>query len=137
MRIALTVAANRGLTTRYGEQPVPLRWSHPGAAELAQVLAAAGVPTDWAVAQLESMAAACTLERPPRSVRYWAESLLELWHVQESRATPMGPGVAVTEDGIPVAAALRYARSGDAEWRQYCEAHGLDWHRADDAEAEA
>jgi hypothetical protein len=126
--VQLTVAANRGLAVRYGEQPNPLRWSHPGAAELWEALHAAGVPLAWAALQLEQLAAACTLPRPPRSVRYWAGALVEAWQLEESRpGTPADTLPGTTPDGIPIRMAVRYAQQGDAEWQAYCTAHGLPW----------
>jgi hypothetical protein len=104
----LTAAANKGIAEQFGEQPVPIRWDHPGTAATVAELDAAGVPTDEAERWLFdlSRSKAPADGRPPRTLRYYAKAVVEAWHAEQAHrdaATlprPAGTGTVITWDDV-------------------------------------
>lgn len=97
--VLLTTAANQGITARYGEQPHPLRFSHPGSAECVESVSARGVPVMFARDAFYNVAKACTLKRPPSSLKYFLNQVLGLWEdVESKRLAAQSP----TPNAIPV-----------------------------------
>lgn len=137
-RTRLAVAANKGLTVQFGEQPVPLRWDHPGTFECAEALATAGV--DLGFAELALFRIASTKKpadgRPPKSLKYFINSAIDAWRAEEMQrviavaATPGANDGVVANRDPNYFAAVRYAREGDAQWQSYCRERGIDWEAA-------
>jgi hypothetical protein len=84
--VLLTSAANQGITAKYGEQPTPLRFSHPGSIEAADAILARGVPVLFARDAFYSAAQGCQLVRPPQSLKYFLRQVLDAWDMEQSRA---------------------------------------------------
>jgi hypothetical protein len=94
--LALTVAANQGITARWQEQPNPLRSSHPSALQLAEMVVAEGIPLDVARSAIYSACVGSKLDRPPRSLNYFAEVVRAVWlDEQAKRAAAAGDAPAV------------------------------------------
>jgi hypothetical protein len=132
----LTAAANKGLTQKFGEQPMPITWSHPGCAETLALFDAANVPDDFARRTLFAMASTCALPRPPRSLKYFARAVVEAWegelaHRQAATtAIPEGGAVvvgAIGSDAMHVRMAVKYAKEGHVEWQDECARLGVKW----------
>jgi uncharacterized protein YdaU (DUF1376 family) len=81
----IAVAANQGLTAKYGEQPSPLRASHPGSHAAAEAILSAGVPVMWARDAFYTAALGCALERPPQSAKYFLKQVLDAWSAAQAR----------------------------------------------------
>jgi hypothetical protein len=104
----LTAAANKGISEQFGEQPVPIRWDHPGTAQTVADLEAAGVPIAEAEQWLFDIARsrAPADGRPPRTLRYYAKAVIDAWHTEQAHrdaATlprPAGTGTVITWDDI-------------------------------------
>jgi uncharacterized protein YdaU (DUF1376 family) len=84
--VLLTSAANQGITAKYGEQPSPLRFSHPGSLESADEILSRGVPVLFARDAFYSAAQGCQLVRPPSSLKYFLRQVLDAWDMEQSRA---------------------------------------------------
>lgn len=135
--VRLTVAANQGITMRFGEQPMPLMHAHRGAEQLVEALTREGVPTDFAVAHVYRLACDCSTERPPRSLRYFERALVEAWHAEEAHRLAATTSAPVSASGRVVGAvdaftamAIRQAQAGDAEYIAECERLGLNYEEA-------
>jgi hypothetical protein len=83
--VLLTSAANQGITAKYGEQPNPLRFSHPGSLEVADAILSCGVPVLFARDAFYSAAQACRLPRPPSTLKYFLRQVLDAWDTEQSR----------------------------------------------------
>lgn len=135
-RTRLAVAANKGITEKFGEQPVPLRWDHPGTFAFAEALAAAGVDIDFAELALFRIAStkAPADGRPPSSLRYWESAVVDAWRSEEMQrvvATSATPGAAHGKAVDPMYfTAVREARAGDPEWQAYCRDRDITWEAA-------
>jgi hypothetical protein len=83
----LTAAANQGITEQFGEQPVPLRAVSKGTAETREALALAGVPLAFACAALKHLGATRKTQehRPPKTLKYFAEAVVDLWRDTTAR----------------------------------------------------
>ena len=132
----LTAAANRGITARFGEQPLPLMATHGTTARALQALADAGVPPDWAAGCIEQLAGELRADRPPRSLGYFVPGCIERWRAEQAHRdavalTPAAasPAAGGTKDPLYFSA-VRYARSGDPEWIAYCADRGIIWQEA-------
>ena len=84
--VLLTVAANQGITAKYGEQPVPIISSHPGSLAVAESIIGAGVPVLWARDAFYSAARVCALDRPPKSLKYFLAQVLARWESDRAAA---------------------------------------------------
>jgi hypothetical protein len=106
LAIALTSAANQGITKRWGEQPNVLRWTQPAATALAEVVHEQGIPLELARDAIYSACVASKLERPPSSLAYFAPVLRDRWESQQARdaasAAPT-PNVLPLRKGDPYA----------------------------------
>ncbi len=91
-RASLAAAANTGIKALYGEQPLPLRWDHPGAFVLAQRLEAAGVDLDFARRALFTLASTKRTAdgKPPRTLKYFADALCDAWSGEVQRRHDVG-----------------------------------------------
>lgn len=133
----LTAAANKGITERYGEQPVPIRATHSSVDELLAACDAAGVPDEFAMRVLYERAKSLSLERPPRTLGYFRAALLEAWDAEQAHrqaatvAVPAGaPADVIASDVVHRRMAIKYAKAGDAEWQAECQVLGIDWEAA-------
>jgi len=103
----LTAAANQGITAKYGEQPNPLRFSHPGSLEVAEAVMVGGVPVMFARDAIYSAAFCCTLKRPPSSLKYFLRQVLDAWDAEQSKRqaheSPTPNRIAVTNGDRKVA----------------------------------
>jgi len=105
--LALTVAANKGIAAKWGEQPNPLRFSHPGAADLAAAVIDTAIPLAFAESAVFSACGESRLERPPRSLAYFVEVVRSAWMDEQARrATALG--------GTPTVIPLRPSRDPGA-----------------------
>jgi hypothetical protein len=122
---ALTIAANRAIAERWGEQTRPLRASHVGAMRLVEALRSARVPIAWAQQQLSEVVRTLPLNEAPRSAEYFRFSLVALYE----RAVQQGATTKVADDGMDSMQRLAIigAANGDAEWQAYCTEHGWSW----------
>jgi hypothetical protein len=130
--VLLATAVNAGIEARYGEQPLAIRHSHPGSHKCAEALLAAGVDLEFAHAVIFAYASSLTLDRPPRSLGYFTQHVLDRWESEQERqraATyrPNADVVRVPEVDQMRAFAIQYARGGNAEWQSYCDDRGIDW----------
>jgi hypothetical protein len=104
----LTAAANKGIAEQFGEQPVPIRWDHPGTAKTVEDLEAAGVPIADAERWIFDMARSrCPSDgKPPRTLRYYVSAIIDAWNAEQAHrdaATlprPAGTGTVITWDDI-------------------------------------
>jgi hypothetical protein len=135
--VRLTVAANQGITKRFGEQPVPLMHSHRSSEQLVESLHREGVPIDFAVAHLYRLACDCSAERPPRSVRYFERAVIEAWHAEQAHRLAATTSTPVSASGRVVGAvdaftamAIKQAQAGDVEWIAECERLGVSYAEA-------
>lgn len=133
----LTAATNRGITQRYGEQPHPIRFSHPSVADTLAAFDAAGVPDEFASRVLFEKASACPLDRPPRSLGYFRQAVIEAWQAEQAHrqaATFAVPavegGVVIGEDVMHRRMAVKFAKQGDPEWQAECQRLGIAWEAA-------
>jgi hypothetical protein len=104
--VLLTSAANQGITAKYGEQPTPLRFSHPGSLEAADEILSRGVPVLFARDAFYSAAQRCQLVRPPSSLKYFLRQVVDAWDMEQSRTQAKG---ATTPKVIALSAAERRA----------------------------
>jgi hypothetical protein len=92
--IDLTVAANQGISAKFGEQPTPLLAAHGKSHALAQALLDAGIPIAFAQ---RSVARQCqSLAAPVRSMAYFEKGIREHWaqlqaHEQAAGSAPVTP----------------------------------------------
>lgn len=131
----LTAAANRGITARFGEQPLPLMATHGTTARAIQALADAGVPPDWAAGCIEQLAGELRTDKPPRSLGYFVPATLERWRAEQAHrdAVALTPAATAAGGGAKdplYFSAVRYAREGDPEWIAYCADKGITWQEA-------
>ena len=97
--LQLTVAANLGIATKWGEQPMPLRPSHSGALQLAEDLLAEAIPLELARSAIYSTCLQSKLARPPRSLGYFAEAVRGAWANQQAQRALEG---ATVPDALPL-----------------------------------
>lgn len=97
-RRLLTAAANKGIAAQYGEQPVPIRWDHPGTLMTCQAFEQAAMPLDYAEACVYQLAASRKLDKPPRTLRYFAAAAVESWVAEQAyRDAATLPSAALAE----------------------------------------
>lgn len=112
--ILLTAAANQGITAKYGEQPNPIRHMHPGGAEMAATLKARGVPVMFARDAIYTAATRCTLKRPPQSLKYFLNQVLDAWDAEMSRrqaaSSPVPNAIPMNGDRKAVSLSLNRAK---------------------------
>jgi hypothetical protein len=84
--VLLTSATNQGIAAKYGEQPNPIRFSHPGSMAAAETIIAREVPVLFARDAFYSAARECPLARPPQSLKYFLPQVLDAWDREQSRA---------------------------------------------------
>lgn len=140
LAVALAVAANRGITARFGEQPSPIRASSSGTMKLVELLRDNDVDAAWAVQRLEALARDATTERPPKSVWYFGGALLDVWAVvrsargasSDSKSDDASDGLDALVPGMRVSKryAQQAAEAGDAEWKLVCDTHGIPYFEA-------
>lgn len=131
----LTAAANRGIAEKYGEQPVPINAASAGAYRCTEALHEAGVDSDFAAAAIFECAKTLLLAKPPRSLGYFLQHVLDRWTAAQAHreAAQFDPKALPTTSAKPAEgdqlryAAMRYAQEGSAEWQAYCEERGIDW----------
>lgn len=132
--LLLTIAANAGISVKYGEQPNPIHYGHSGAIPAAEALRAEGVDVEFAHAVVFAYASTLTLDRPPRSLRYFTEYVIERWRAEKARrdATGYRPETAkpAPEMDQMRTFAIRYAREGVTEYQAYCDDRGIAWRDA-------
>lgn len=137
-RTRLAVAANKGLTERYGEQPVPIHWDARGTHECVAMLEAAGVELPFAERALYTFARDRQTAdgRPPRSLKYFAGAVVDAWKAEAvQRVTAVTPAPTAAPTTEPAKSqeyftAIRFAREGDEEWQDICRANGWEWEKA-------
>ncbi len=126
----LTIAANAGISARYGEQPNPIHHGHAGGITCAERLRKVGVDLEFAHVVIFAYASTMTRERPPRSLGYFTEHVIERWHAEQAKRAAAGyrpSGERAPEMDQMHSAAVRYARAGSAEWQQYCDTRKISW----------
>lgn len=130
----LTAAANKGIAEQYGEQPVPLRWDHPGTLTTCQAFEQAAMPLEYAEACVYQLAVSRKLDKPPRTLRYFAAAAVESWVAEQAyRDAATLPSVTLAarpgepKSDTPDAWAVSFAQEGSAEWQAYCDARGIEW----------
>lgn len=127
-RQRLAKAANDGIAVLWTPQPHPLRWDSPGAFQLAETLAAADVPIEFAVQCVFALGKSRRPSNgaPPKTLKYFADATVEAWRLEQQAsavsAAPFG------EEVDPLKrTALLAAAEGDAEWQAYCREKGYVW----------
>lgn len=131
--LLLTTAANAGIQVKYGEQPNPIHYGHAGGLPAVEAIRAAGVDMEFAHAVVFAYASALTLEKPPRSLKYFTQHVIDRWRAEQSRRQVANyrPGaVEAPEVDQMRAFAIAYAREGSAQWQGYCEERGYTWQGA-------
>jgi len=103
-----------------------LRASQPGAFKLADALRTAGVPVDWATGTIRSLVAHGPLEKPPRSVLYFAGAIIERWEAAVARGAA-SPVRAQGEVDAMTRMAIAGARNGDSDWQTWCDERSVAW----------
>lgn len=129
--LLLTIAANAGITVKYGEQPNPIHYHHGGAIPTVEALRAEGVDIEFAHAVVFAYASTLTLEKPPRSIRFFADHVIRRWRAEKARRDaaeyrPEAAKPAPEVDQMRVFA-IRYAREGSTEYQAYCTERGIVW----------
>lgn len=115
----LAVAANRGITERYGEQPAPLRAAAGTSLRAVEELQSAGVPIPFARDAIYTAAKRLTLDRPPGSLRYFVRGVVEAWQLEEqSRASAALPAPRERPNGRAAARDQLDPRTTPEFWRQ-------------------
>jgi hypothetical protein len=117
----LCVAANKGLLAVYGDRLVqPLIASAPTTYAATQKILGAGVPLEAAAAFLFARASRWKPERrPPRSLDYFSDGVLEDWQAQEAAraardaAAPLAPASTLA---LPTAPRQSASRGGAPRW---------------------
>jgi hypothetical protein len=132
----LVAMANRGITEKFGEQPRPIRHSHSSVDETIAAWDAAGVPEDFAARHLFERARSHGGERPPTTLSYFRQPILEAWEAEQAHraaatvAVPEGGAVvvgAIGSDAMHVRMAVKYAKEGHVEWQDECTRLGVKW----------
>lgn len=130
----LTMAANFGIAQKYGEQPTPLIASSGNTHKCVDELRAQGVDFDFAEAVIFAYASTMTKDRPPQSLGYFKQHVLDRWAAECARrdAATYTPGAiaAAPEVDQMRAFAILYAKEGSAEWQAYCDERDIDWSNA-------
>lgn len=84
--VVLAAAANKAITEKWGEQPNPLKWDAPSTIEAVEAFAKAGVPVDFARDAIYTACLALKQDRPPKSVNYFVEAVMDRWKAKASNA---------------------------------------------------
>lgn len=109
----LVVWANGAITERWGEQPSPLtRGTH--ATQLADDLRAAGVEWETARLSIYDQCRRSKNPRPPRTVNYFRDGILEAWQRETARremaaAGDTAPSPGLDDSNVFIATAARMA----------------------------
>lgn len=120
--VQLTVAANQGVTARWGEQPIPFIATSAPSQRAAREVEAYGVPIAEACGIAFSLAKDSTQDRPPRALTYWTKAICDRWDaIQAQRAAAASPTpdviahpkISGAPRGTPGDAALLLARIRD------------------------
>jgi hypothetical protein len=85
--VVLVAAANRGIRERFGEQPSPIRHSAGSTHEAVEAIQGAGVPIAFARDAVFTCARECSLDRAPRSLKYFVGFVIDRWHASQEYAT--------------------------------------------------
>lgn len=88
MATRLAVAINAAIEKKWGEQPNPIRASHPMTALTARELVAAGVPVLVMQLCVAAWWNVTKIPRPPRSANYFLAMCLDAWSAQNSLGEP-------------------------------------------------
>jgi len=78
-RIVLTVAANEGITARYGEQTRPIDANAGHTLVAVEAIAAAGVPLDFAAQAIRDAAGSLNGAKAPGTLKYFVGAVLDRW----------------------------------------------------------
>lgn len=98
--IAMSTSANKGIEYRWGEQPNPV--TYVTGIELAEELLDAGVPVEIARTTIVSICHASKLARPPKTLRYFRDAILDANRDAEQRAfNAADPGTKSERGGEP------------------------------------
>lgn len=129
--LLLTIAANAGITAKYGEQPNPIHYGHAGAIPTVEALRAEGVDIEFAHAVVFAYASTLTLAEPPRSIKFFRDHVIRRWRSEQARRDSAGyrPETAKPTPEIDQmrAFAIRYAREGHVDHQAYCDERGIVW----------
>lgn len=107
----VTVAANQGITERWGEQPSPIRADAPTTSRACESVEAHGVPVEEACRIVYTLAVESKADRPPRTLGYWTTAMCERWDAMQAHAA-----AASTPTPTIVPAAVRgFTRAGDVD----------------------
>lgn len=93
----LVIAANQAIEARWGEQTRPLLPGHGATVLLAEDVAQAGVPVEFAESSIVRQIETKT-DGPPRSMAYFRPGILEDWQARQVRA------LGATADPVPALA---------------------------------
>lgn len=77
-------AANRGITTRFGEQTLPLRHDAAGTLIFAETVENAGVTVAFAVDAIFTCLTENSIPSPPRSMTYFSKYVVERWAAHQA-----------------------------------------------------
>jgi hypothetical protein len=129
--LLLVTAANAGIRQRYGDQPHPIHYGHASCIPCAEELRAAGVDVEFAHAVIFAYASTLNLHRPPRSLRYFTQYVIDRWNSEKARREANAYQPTILEPPAEVdqmrAFAIRYAREGDSSYQAYCDERGIAW----------
>jgi hypothetical protein len=75
----LTVAANEGITARYGEQTRPIDANAGHTLVAVEAIAAAGVPLDFAAQAIRDAAGSLNGAKAPGTLTYFVGAVLDRW----------------------------------------------------------
>jgi hypothetical protein len=85
--VVLVAAANRGITERYGEQPVPIRHDAAASVLAAEAIATAGVPVDFARDAIYTCVVESSLDHPPRTLKYFVGHVIDRYRARQTHDT--------------------------------------------------
>lgn len=128
----LAMAANKGLFERYGMRAKPILPIATGSHLAHDAFRAANVDQRFAEETIYSYAAALTLDKPPRSLGYFTDHVIDMWRQDQARreAHSYAGKAKTTAQGDQLrSSAIKYAQDGDAEWIEYCETRNIEWRK--------
>lgn len=83
-RLVLTMAANAGITARYGEQMRPIDANSGHTADAVDAIMAAGVPLDFAVEAIREAVAGLNGLGPPKTLKYFVPVVVGRWEAKNA-----------------------------------------------------
>lgn len=114
----MSVALNLGIARRWTEQPNPVHYNT--GLQLAEDLIAAGVPIDLARSTITSVCLASKNEKPPKTLSYFREPILESFRAAEQKAlNEAASGGAVIKRGMATIANVVSAKDERADRAAY------------------